>query len=37
MVGLNDGRMEVHTVSNQFSALMAEEVDQFAEYLARIM
>ena len=36
-VSLSNGRTEVHTISQQFSALMPEEVDQFAQFLQKLV
>ena len=33
MIGLSTGEIEVHTISQKFSALMPEEVDQFSQLL----
>ena len=37
MVGLSSGEMEVHSISQKFSALMPEEVDQFSQLIANVM
>lgn len=36
LVCLDTGTIEAHTMSRQFSALMPEEVDQFAGFLQRL-
>ena len=35
VVSFETGRVEVHAMSQQFSALMPEEVDQFAQFLGQ--
>jgi len=37
VVCLDSGAVEVHTISKEFSALMPEEVDQFATFLQKIV
>ena len=37
VIGLSTGEVEVHTISQKFSALMPEEVDQFSQLLSNTM